>query len=338
MKIDASLLVGNPLEARTLARELEAEGFDGAYTFEGPHDPFLPLAIAAEHTSRLTLMTGIAVGFARNPMLLANLGYDLQLMSKGRFILGLGPQIKAHIERRYSMPWSHPARRMGEMVRAIRAIWASWETGDRLDFRGEFYTHTLMAPTFNPGPNPYGPPPIHLAGVGPMMTETAGEVADGFLVHPFNTPEFIETALMPALQRGLQAAGRGRGDIEVGCQLIVATGLDADELAASREVARGQVAFYGSTPAYSAVLEHLGRGDLHLKLHALSRQGDWPSMTALIDDELLSQIAVVGSPHEVAERIRERCSGRVERVSPTLYQGSPGLRRALVTALRAVID
>lgn len=334
MKIDASLLVSNPLDAARLARELEEAGFDGAYTFEGPHDPFLPLAIAAEHTERMTLMTGIAVAFARNPMLVANLGYDLQLMSKGRFILGLGPQIKAHIERRYSMPWSEPAKRMGEFVRALRAIWASWQHGERLDFRGDFYSHTLMAPTFNPGPNPYGLPKVYLAGVGPLMTETAGEVGDGFLVHPFNTPEFIEARLMPSLQRGLDRSSRQRTDLDIACQLIIATGQSSKELEDAKSIARGQIAFYGSTPAYKGVLEHHGLLELHQQLHALSREGKWMEMSALIDDPLLERIAVVGSPDEVAAIIRQRCANRVERVSPTLYQSTPALRDALLRALK----
>ena len=205
MKIDGGLMGTDLATLAGTARELEEVGYDGAQSAETSHDPFLPLLVAAEHTERLELSTSIAVAFARSPMTLANVAYDLQAFSKGRFTLGLGSQIKAHIEKRFSMPWSHPAARMRELVQAIRAIWASWSTGEKLDFRGEFYRHTLMTPMFNPGPNPYGDPKIVLAAVGERMTEVAGEVADGMILHGFTTERYVREVTLPALRAGVGA-------------------------------------------------------------------------------------------------------------------------------------
>ena len=315
MKVDGSLLVDDPADAGPAARRLEDAGYAGGFSFEGRHDPFLPLAVAAQQTERLELLPAIAIAFARNPMLLANLGYDMQLLSKGRFILGLGTQIKPHIEKRFSMPWSRPAARMRELVLAIRAIWDRWQNGTPLDFQGEFYRHTLMTPVFDPGPNPYGPPRIWCAGVGPRMTEAVGEVADGFLVHPFHTPEFLREATLPALERGLAKSGRKREQLEISCQLILATGRTDEEAEAARNGARAQISFYGSTPAYRPVLEQCGRGDLQEELNRLSKQGRWLEMAGRIDDDLLDRIAVTGPRDEVASRIAERCAGIVDRVS-----------------------
>ena len=203
IKVDCSMITRDPAEASKVSKNLEDLGYDGAYTFEGPHEPFLPLAAAALATEKLELSTSIAVAFSRNPMTLANIGYDLQLMSKGRFTLGLGSQIKPHIEKRYSMPWSSPAKRMKEMVGAIKAIWGCWHEGKDLDFRGEFYKHTLMTPFFNPGENPFGLPKIYVAGVGPLMTQAAAESGDGFIVHPFHTTKFLENITLPSVKKGL---------------------------------------------------------------------------------------------------------------------------------------
>jgi probable F420-dependent oxidoreductase len=336
MKVDGALLVDDPAEAGPLARRLEKAGYDGGFSFEGRHDPFLPLAVAAQQTERLELMPAIAVAFARNPMLLANLAYDMQLLSKGRFMLGLGSQIRPHIERRFSMPWSRPAARMRELVLAIRAIWASWQEDARLDFRGEFYTHTLMTPVFNPGPNPYGLPRIFCAGVGPRMTEVVGEVADGFLVHPFHTPEFLRQVTLPALERGLERGGRARGDFEIGAQLILALGDDEESLQAAKNGARAQISFYGSTPAYRPVLECHGCGDLQTELHRLSREGRWLEMAGRIDDTLLERIAVVGGRAEAAAKIRARCAGLVDRVSLIApFSPDPDLWADVVRGIKA---
>ncbi len=334
LSVDASLLVDNPLDAGPAARALEEAGYDGAYTFEGRHDPFMPLLAAAATTSRLQLSTGIAVALARNPMLLANLGYDLQLASGGRFVLGLGSQIRPHIEKRFSATWSQPAARMREMVLAIRSIWACWQERKALDFRGEFYTHTLMTPFFDPGPNPHGLPPIHLAGVGPAMTEMAGEVGDGFLVHPFNTPAFVAEDLLPALARGRARPGALATPLTVSCQVIVATGDSATERASSLQMARAQVAFYASTPAYAPVLARHGWADVQPRLNVLSKQGEWQQMAALLSDELLECVVVQGDPETAGEAIRARCEGWCTRVSPVVYGGDASAASRLVRAIK----
>src|SRR5262245_30748368 len=213
MQIDGALLATDLRDTGATARALEAQGFDGILSFEGPHDPFLQLAAAADHTTRVRLTTAIAIALARNPMVCAYLANDLQLLSAGRFVLGLGTQIRPHIEKRFSQPWSKPNARMREFVQAIRAIWRAWDTGERLEFRGAFYTHTLMTPFFSPGQNPHGRPPLALAAFAPAMIAVAGEVADGWIVHPLNSPAYVEAIGLPALDRGLARAGRERRDV-----------------------------------------------------------------------------------------------------------------------------
>ena len=315
MKIDGPMLVGNPAEAGPAAQALERAGYDGGFTFEGRHDPFFPLAVAATQTERLELITAIAIAFARNPMTLANIGWDLQLLSGGRFILGLGTQIRPHIQKRFSMEWSRPAARMKEMVEAIRAIWDCWKNGTPLAFEGEFYTHTLMTPVFTPDAAPRDLPRIFLSAVGPRMTEVVGEVADGFFVHPFHTPEYIETVTRPRLAQGLEQGGREAGELEVSCQLIVATGSNEEEIEAAKNGARAQISFYGSTPAYRPVLDCIGRGDLQEELNFMSKKGQWLEMAGRVDDELLERIAVVGHRSEIAGKVRDRCAGIADRVS-----------------------
>lgn len=313
MKVDAGL-TDNLLAVPSRARQLEALGYDGAFTFEGPHDPFLPLLLAAEHSERLELSTAIAVAFARSPMTLAQTAYDLQIASAGRFALGLGSQIRPHIEKRFSMPWSKPSERMRELVLAIRAIWASWHEGAKLRFEGEFYRHTLMTPFFNPGPNPHGVPRIWLAGVGPAMTEVAGEVADGFLVHPFSTDRFLREITLPALERGLARAGRDRTGFEVSFPLMVVTGETDAELAVS-DADRARLAFYGSTPEYRRVLDLHGWGDLQPELNRLSKEGRWPEMSKLISDDVVHEFTVRGTPEEIGPRVIARYGDLVDRVS-----------------------
>ncbi|MBJ19515.1 MAG: TIGR03617 family F420-dependent LLM class oxidoreductase [bacterium] len=313
MKVDAPLYSFDAPEEEV--RRLEAKGYAGAFTYEGPHDPFFPLLLAARASQKIDLYTAVAIGFARNPMILANIGWDLQALSKGRFLLGLGTQIKPHIEKRFGMPWSKPAARMREMVLAIKEIWRCWETNERLDYRGEVYQHTLMTPMFNPGQAEFGLPPIFLAGVGPRMTEVCGEVADGFFVHPFSTAKSFGELTLPALDRGLEAVGRAASALEISLQVMVCTGADDEEIEHSREATKTQVAFYGSTPAYRPVLECHGWGDLQPELNAMTKQGKWGEMNALISDELLEEIAVCAPIGEVAERVRERCQARADRVS-----------------------
>lgn len=309
MRISLTTPVHDLADPGSLLAEVEAAGYDAAYTFESSRDPFLPLAAGCTTTSRMRLGTAVAIGFARNPMVLANIGNDLQTMSGGRFALGIGSQIRPHIEKRYSEQWSHPAARMAEMVEAIRAIWRSWQDGTPLQFRGRFYTHTLMTPAFDPGPNPHGPPPILVGGFGPKMVRVAGEVADGLIMHPFTTRRSLEELTLPALDAGLDAAGRRRSDVEVLWVTNVVTWRDEAERAETVTVAKGQLAFYGSTPAYRPTLDLHGWGDVQPELNALSKQGRWPEMIELVSDEMLEELTVVGPRDEIAGKLVERVAG-----------------------------
>jgi probable F420-dependent oxidoreductase len=303
----------DPHNVVTAATDAETLGYDGLWSAETSHDPFLPLVLAAEHTRRIELGTGIAVAFARNPMTLAVVANDLQAMAEGRFLLGLGSQIRPHIEKRYSMSWSRPADRMRELVLAVRAIWAAWADGSRLRFRGEFYRHTLMTPMFDPGPNPYGNPAVFIAGVGPRMTEVAGEVADGLLAHGFTTERYLREVTVPAVERGLAAAGRDRADFQIAYPGMVVTGIDEASFVRARTATAKQIAFYGSTPAYRPVLAHHGWDDLHTELNRLSKRGQWDAMGELIDDEILGTFAVVGPLDEIGPEILHRYGDLVDR-------------------------
>jgi probable F420-dependent oxidoreductase len=317
MKTYTTAALEDPRDAREAFPRLEEIGYDGAFSFEAKHDPFLPLVLAAERTTHLRLGTAIAIGFARNPMNLANLAYGLQSISGGRFILGLGSQVRPHIEKRFSMPWSQPAARMRELVSAIRAIFDCWEGKAPLNFRGQFYRHTLMIPAFDPGPNPFGPPAIFTGGFGPRMTATAGEVADGFFTHPFHTRKSLVENTLPALEKGLARSGRQRSDIEIICPTLVVTADREDDFERVRIAARKQLAFYGSTPAYRTTLDCHGWGALHSDLNRMSKQGRWDEMTELIDDEVLETIAVVGPRSEIAGKLRTRLEGIADGVSLT---------------------
>jgi probable F420-dependent oxidoreductase len=317
MQVYTTAPMEDPRDARRTFRRLEEIGYDGAFSFEAKLDPFLPLVLAAENTSTLRLGTAIAIAFARNPMNLANLAHGLQTISGGRFVLGLGSQVRPHIEKRFSMTWSRPAARMREMVLAIKAIFDCWQNGDRLDFRGEFYRHTIMIPAFDPGPCPFGPPPILLGGFLPKMIGVAGEVADGFIAHPFNSRKSLLENALPDLERGLARAERQRKNFEIICATLVVTADDERAMAESRLAARKQIAFYGSTPAYRATLECHGWSALHDELNRLSKLGRWDDMTELIDDEILETIAVVGARNEIAARLRARLDGIADGVSLT---------------------
>jgi probable F420-dependent oxidoreductase len=331
MRIDGTIGF-DPAAVVDRAREAEAAGYDGIWSAETSHDPFLPLVLAATHTERIQVGTGIAVAFARNPMTLATTANDLQTMAQGRFMLGLGSQIKPHIEKRFSMPWSHPAPRMRELILAIRAIWASWSDGSRLAFRGEFYRHTLMTPMFDPGPNPFGNPPIFLAAVGTRMAEVAGEVADGLLAHAFTTERYLREVTLPALERGITLSGRSRSDVEVSLPGMVVTGIDDAGLEAVMGATRKQLAFYGSTPAYRPVLELHGWGALQDDLNTLSKRGAWDEMTGLIDDEVLETFAVVGDLDALPGMVRARFDGLVDRFNVYAPSGISAERWAEVLA------
>tara|TARA_Y100000746_G_scaffold35064_1_gene26336 strand:- start:158 stop:1174 length:1017 start_codon:yes stop_codon:yes gene_type:complete len=332
IKIDCSMITRDPAEASKASKELEDLGYDGAFTFEGPHEPFLPLAAAALATEKLELLTSIAVAFSRNPMTLANIGYDLQLMSKGRFTLGIGSQIKPHIEKRYSMPWSSPAKRMKEMVDAIKAIWGCWHEGKDLDFRGEFYQHTLMTPIFNPGKNPFGLPKIYVAGVGPLMTQAAAESGDGFIVHPFHTTKFLENITLPSVKKGLELSETQEFDFSVG--VMVATGTTDEEIAKARDACKAQIGFYGSTPAYKIVLEQHGWESIQPELNSLTKKGLWQDIPNLISDEILDSIAVTGTPDEVSNIIFDRYGSIASRLAPSIFSGDPEVTKALITSLK----
>jgi probable F420-dependent oxidoreductase len=336
MKVDAGLFdTADLASVPENAKKLEAQGYDGLITAETSGDPFFPLLLAAEHTERVDLMTSIAVAFARNPMILANVGNDLQSISKGRFILGLGSQIKPHIEKRFSQPWSRPAARMREFILAMRAIWDCWYEGKKLAFRGEFYTHTLMTPMFTPTNNPHGAPRVLLAAVGPKMTEVAGEVADGMIVHGFTTGRYLREITMPAIEKGLAAAGRARESFELSYPVFVVTGRDEREWERSRLAVSRQIGFYGSTPAYRRVLETHGWGELQTELNVLSKRGEWDTMGERISDEILEAFAVVAEPGKVASEVKARFGGLVDRVVCSVPFASDADRASFLEELRA---
>jgi len=338
MKVDGGI-GSNLRQAGAQARELEAAGYSGVWTAETSHDPFFPLLLAAEHTETLEIGTSIAVAFARNPMTLANIGWDLQAFSKGRFLLGLGSQIKPHITKRFSMEWSHPAPRMREMILAIRAIWDTWENGTPLAFRGDFYTHTLMTPFFTPDRADlagFGVPKIFLAGVGEMMTEVAGEVCDGFLCHGFTTEKYLREVTLPALARGRAKAGKTMEGFEIVGPSFVVTGTTEEEMNAAAAGTRQQIAFYGSTPAYRGVLDVHGWGGLQEELNSLSKQGQWVEMGNLITDEILNTFAVVGEPETIAPELHQRYGDVIHRLSfYAPYKSDPERWATVLAALRA---
>jgi probable F420-dependent oxidoreductase len=329
MRVDTGL--GGSIDAREAAAEAERAGYAGAWTSEITHDPFVALGLAAVATDSIELGTAIVVAFARNPMSLAMQANDVQLLSRGRLLLGLGSQIRPHITRRFSMPWSQPAMRMREFIKALRVIWSCWNDGTKLEFRGEFYKHTLMTPFFNPGPNPHGAPRVLLAGVGEAMTAVAGEVADGFLCHGFTTERYLREITVPALDR------HGRLErLEVVGSPFVVTGRTEQELETARRGVREQIAFYGSTPAYRAVLKLHGWDGLGDQLHEMSLQGRWQEMGTIIDDDVLNTFAVVAEPGAVAAGLLRRYGDVMNRMSLyTPYALDPAVTGQIVADLRA---
>ncbi len=333
MKVDGALMGDlGTIEARV--KQLEDIGFDGAFTAEVSSDPFFPLVIGAEHSERIQLMTGIAVAFARNPMSMANIAHDLNAYSKGRFVLGLGSQIRPHITKRFSMPWSKPASRMREFILAMRAIWDTWYKGEPLRFEGEFYQHTLMTPMFTPADLSFGAPRVMLAAVGPMMAEVAGEVADGVLAHAFTTKRYLEEVTIPAVERGLAKSGRSRADFEISCPAFTVTGVDEQSTEANREVIKKQLAFYGSTPAYRPVLEMHGWGELQTELNILSKRGEWDEMGRRITNDVLAEFAICAEPSVLADRIDERLGGLLDRIVCTAALANDDSQRTFVTRLQ----
>lgn len=313
MKLDARI-GSDPLKAGDRVARIEAAGFDGVWISEMVHDPFLGLAIAADRTERVTLGTSIAVAFARNPMTTAYLGSDMQLLSRGRFNLGLASLVKPHITRRFSMPWSRPAARMEEYITALHAIWDHWEHGRRLEFRGEFYQHTFTNPMFTPPPHPHGRPRVHLGAVGPLMTQVAGRVADGLLCHTLATAAYVREVALPTLHEAREAAGRPAGALEVSVFPFVVAAETPESFEAQARQVRSRIANAFSTPAYRGILEHHGWGDVQTGLLSLTRQGRWADMADLIDDEMLHTIAAVGTPAEVADILLARFGDVADRL------------------------
>ncbi len=334
MKVSGMLTTDLEMAPLAIA-ELERRGFDAAFSAEINNDPFFPLLLAAEHSKNIALTTSISVAFARNPMTTANLAWDLNQYSKGRFTIGLGSQIKPHITRRFSMPWSKPAARMREFIAAMRAIWHCWETGEALAFQGEFYRHDLMTPMFVPGKREFGAPGVTLAAVGPLMTETAAEVADGMIAHGFTTAKYLQDVTLPAVDKGLQKSNRQRADFTINAPVMVVAGIDEQAFAASKQAVQHQLAFYSSTPAYRGVLDVHGWGDLQPEAHRLTRENRWDEMGALIDDDILNTFAIVAENIEdVPQLLHARYAGLIDTWMCTLETGDADLQKQLVSAVQ----
>ncbi|HEX3796732.1 MAG TPA: TIGR03617 family F420-dependent LLM class oxidoreductase [Acidimicrobiales bacterium] len=336
MKVDLGLtgVVLDQVAERTAT--LAALGADGVYCAEGPHDIFVPLTLAAGTGTALSITTNAAVAFPRNPIHLAHAAYDLQVLSQGRFHLGLAPQVPAHITRRFGLEWSSPVERMRELVGALRAIFSTWQDATPLAFEGRFYRHSLMTPMFNPGPTAYGPPPIVLGGLGPRMTAMTAEVADGLAILPFNSRRSLTDLTMAAAAQGLIRRDPSLGRLQVICGVIVGVGEGASDIAAARDGARSLLGFYGSTPAYRRVLEAEGRGDLQAELAGLVRQGRWGELGAHVPDELVDALAVCGTPAECAEQIRAKVGDVADRIALFTPVTPPdGVLSDLMAALRA---
>lgn len=309
MRVLTTIPQANLQDIPAAVRGIEQDGYDGVTTMENRHDPFLPLAVAAVNSERLQLSTGITIAFGRSPMVVANLGWDLQAASGGRFVVGLGSQVKGHIERRFSGTWTAPAARMREYVEALKAIWRCWETSGPLDYRGEHYSFTLMTPHFRPEPLTSPPPPVTIAAVGPAMMRVAGEVCDGVRLHPFCTRKYLEETVMPRLDGALTASGRGRAQFEIVGGGFLATGPDDATVARMFEWVRQRVGFYGSTRAYWPVFEAHGLEDLGLKLNRMARDDQWTEMTAEVPDDVVALFAAVGRHEEIAAAIEARFGG-----------------------------
>jgi probable F420-dependent oxidoreductase len=313
--IDTGLLAASIEEMASTARRAEELGFSGLMTAEAQHEPYLPLMIAAEHTRRVNLLTGIAVAFPRSPMITAYTAWDLQRYSRGRFLLGLGTQVKGHNERRFSTPWDRPVARLRELILALRAIWKCWQHGSKLEFQGDFYRFDLMTPFFSPGPQEHPHVPVYIAGVNRQICRLAGELCDGFHVHPLHTLKYIRESVRPWIAEGAAKAGRAASDVKLVSACFVVTGDDDEEMAASAMLMKQQIAFYASTRTYAPVLAHHGWEDLSPKLNELSRQGRWASMGELISDGMLAEIAVVARRDKVGELLKRKYEGVLDRIS-----------------------
>ena len=341
MKPDASLGTegGYLRSVGETARAAEALGFAGLWTSETKHDAFLPLAIAANETERIELGTSVAIAFSRSPMETAQTAWDLQDLSDGRFVLGLGTQVKAHIKRRFSMPWDRPVARLREYIGALRAIWASFQTGEPLNFEGEFYRHTLMTPFFDPGPIDHPEIPVHIAGVNTGLASLAGEVCDGFHVHPFHSPEYLRRTVKPAISEGAQKEGRDPEEVDLAASVFVVSGESNEEIEEQREKVRAQISFYASTPTYRTVLEAHGWEDVGEELGKLARGKRWNEMPGLVTDEMLAAFALEAAPGDVGAALNERYAGLVDRIAlyvPFAPGERDGFWRATIESVRMV--
>ena len=315
MRVSMSLAVHDWAACGPAARQAEDDGFDIVTSNELRHDPFTPLAFAALATERVQLVPSVAIAFPRSPMVVANLCWDLQNASGGRFVLGLGPQIRPHNERRFSTPWTAPAPRMREYVQALRAIWTNWETGEKLDFRGKHYNFTLMPPYFMPASTGQKMVPITLAAVGEHSLRMAGEVGDGVRLHPFCTRQYTEEAILPRLKEGMARTGRERAHFEITGGGFIATGKDEAATAQQFEWVRGRIGFYGTTPSYWPVFEMHGLGDLGRELNQMSKQGKWEELAGRVPDDVVHLFTAVGTHREIAQRIEARFRGLADAIS-----------------------
>jgi probable F420-dependent oxidoreductase len=314
MKIDCGLLTNDLRDAARFASHAERLGYDGLWTAEAGHDPYLPCALAATATDHITIGTNITVAFPRSPLVHAQIAWDLQAASRGRFVLGLGTQVKGHNERRYSTPWTAPGPRLREMIQLIRHIWDVWQNGVRPGFEGKHYRFSLMTPFFAPAPIEWPKIPIYIAGVNPYMCRLAGELADGFHVHPFHSTKYIEETILPNVDAGLAKTGRTRSDVALATTAFVVMGKDRDEIERAKAPVRQQISFYASTRTYIGVLEAHGWGETCYRLNEKAAKGDWAGMASLITDEMLEVFAVQGTYDEVPELLRRKYAGVIDRL------------------------
>jgi probable F420-dependent oxidoreductase len=315
MKFDISIMPDDLASLPATSAMLEEMGFAGMWAPETAYNPFFPLVLAAPATHRMELGTAIALAFPRSPMVMAHLAWDLAKLSNGRFILGLGTQVKAHIVRRFSSEWGNPGPRLRDYILAMRAIWECWQNNTPLNYKGEFYSHTLMTPFFQPAPIEHPHIPVYIAGVNTYLCQLAGELCQGFHVHPFHTLEYLRDVIVPNVEQGAAKANRTRADVNLTCAIFVVSGATADEVEQDKILVKNQIAFYASTPSYRAVLDHHGMGDLQEELSKMARTGRWMEMHELISDNLLAQVAVIGTHDELAHKVQERYSGLLDRVA-----------------------
>ena len=340
MKVETALPIGDLSQVPAGAKEAEELGYDGVLSFEVGHDPFLPLAIAAEHTQRVTLGSAVAIAFPRSPMSVAQMAWDIQALSRGRLLLGLGTQVKGHNERRYSTPWPSPAGpRLREYILVLRAIWASWQNKSRPNFRGKHYTYTLMTPFFDPGPIEHPHVPIHISAVNPYMCRLAGELCDGIRLHGLCTPKYLHEVILPNIETGAKKVGRSLKDIDICGGGFIITGEREGDVERQKQFARAQIGFYASTRTYKSVLDMHGWGETCLTLHRLVDEGRWAELGRQVTDEMLEQFGVIGTYDEIAARIKERWGGIVNRIAfavPIRDGGDKERVKALIGELQAI--